>query len=191
MLFSLHTRPVNLSVAGKDSLRTNNPSESINKSINKLLGLKKKLSPIFFTRVLIQFQMKSQTRAISMLKNKNVHFEKNLTPTERVNKLQNNWLQMKNGEITVPTFFENVGHLIGQDTTVEDPKTLQLSKKKKEFVFWGIINGTTNHTNYYGLHAVSQADADKLIKIADDSFVSVQQPVYDYPVQFTVPYSLI
>ncbi|CAG5093323.1 Protein of unknown function [Cotesia congregata] len=76
--------PENLSVAGKDSLRTNNPSESINKSINKLLGLKKKLSPIFFTRALIQFQIKSQTRVISMLKMKNVHFEKKLSSTERI-----------------------------------------------------------------------------------------------------------
>ncbi|CAD6212965.1 GSCOCG00011078001-RA-CDS, partial [Cotesia congregata] len=161
--------PENLSVAGKDSLRTNNPSESINKSINKLLGLKKKLSPIFFTRALIQFQIKSQTRVISMLKMKNVHFEKKLSSTERVNKLQQNWVEVKNGGITVPTFFENVGQLIGQDTAVEDPKLLK-PRKMKEFVFWGTINGTTNHTNYYGLNAVSEADADKLMKIADENF---------------------
>ncbi|CAG5073973.1 Protein of unknown function [Cotesia congregata] len=84
-----------------------------------------------------------------MLKNKNVHFEKNLSPIRRVDKLQKNWLQVKNGEITVPTFVENVGQLIGQDTTVEDPKKLVVLEKERDVV-WGIFNGTTNHTNNYG-----------------------------------------
>ncbi|KAH0552160.1 hypothetical protein KQX54_006361 [Cotesia glomerata] len=70
-------------------------------------------------------------RATSMLKNKNVHFEKNLSPNRRIDKLQKNWLQVKNGEITVPTFFENVGQLIGQDTTVK----VTQSRKAADCIF--------------------------------------------------------